>query len=114
MPPASVTSGSQYCSAATSRPRTTPSTAIRICTPWQIVKIGLPVSWKWRTSACTRLAMRVEFRAPRPRRLDALVEAGVCRAAAARAIDGVVVLGPRLGKSLVEDVVVSKFLGVGL
>ena len=48
IPPARRTSGSQYWSAATRLPFTTPSTAISTCTPWQIVKIGFPVSWKWR------------------------------------------------------------------
>jgi len=46
-------------------PRTTPSTATRICTPWQMVKIGFRASWKWRTIACTRLSVRM-YSGPRP------------------------------------------------
>ena len=65
MPPAKRTSGSQKCSAATRLPFTTPSTAIRICTPWQMVKIGLSASWKCFTSRCTRGSIRM-YSGPRP------------------------------------------------
>ena len=84
-------------SAATSLPRIVSGTAISTCTPWQMVKIGLSVSWKWRID-----------------RLHALVDADVFRAAPAGDVDGVVVGRLHLREALLQREIVAGLLGVGL